>query len=164
MPEGLEKSTVYELRTAMEHNLRNTVSFLARIALVLALPLSRVAFSGSQSSGAGSPSSASASIKPFLGRWDLTIKTPKGELPSWLEISEKEGHPKVVMVGPSDHATELKKTDLKDREIEFLSPKGEEGFSDDTLFKGRPVGNQLAGTASGPNGASWHWIGRRAPT
>ena len=39
------------------------------------------------------------------------------------------------MVGLTDHAAELKKIDFKNGEIEFLSPKGEEGFSEDTLFK-----------------------------
>src|SRR6516164_539980 len=67
------------------------------------------------------PSGASESIKAFLGRWDLSIKAPKGELPSWIEVSEKQGHLRVVMVGITDHATELKKADLKDGEIEFLS-------------------------------------------
>jgi hypothetical protein len=60
-----------------------------------------------------------------------------GELPSWIDVSEDQGRPKVVMVGVSDHATELKTVDLKDGELEFLSPKGEEGFRDDTLFNGK---------------------------
>jgi hypothetical protein len=99
-----------------------------------------------------------------LGRWDLSLQTPKGELPSWIEVSEEQGHLKVVMVGLTDHATQLKKVDLKNGEIEFVSPKGEEGFSDDTLFKGKLAGGELLGTASTPNGTSWPWTGRRAPT
>jgi hypothetical protein len=67
------------------------------------------------------------------------------------------------MVGVSDHATPLAKVEFKDGEIEFLSPKGEEGFRDDTLFKGKLVGSQLVGTTTSPNGVSWHWAGRRAP-
>lgn len=105
----------------------------------------------------------SASIKPFLGRWDLSIKTPTGKIPAWIEISEEQAQPKVVMVGVSDHATPLAKVEIKDGAIEFLSPKGEEGFSDDTLFKGKLVGGQLVGTTTSPNGASWQWTGRRAP-
>src|SRR5208337_799789 len=73
------------------------------------------------SSQASSPPSAVAAIKPFLGRWDLSIKTPKGELPSWVEVSEEQGQPKVVMVGVSEHATPLAKVELKEGEIEFLS-------------------------------------------
>lgn len=133
-------------------------------ALLLAVLLPLGAHSGSQNSQAGSSSSVSAWIKPFLGRWDLSIRTPSRELPSWIEISEEQAKPKVVMVGVSDHATPLMKVEIKEGEIEFLSPKGEEGFSDDTLFKGRLVGGQLVGSTTSPNGASWQWTGRRAPT
>jgi hypothetical protein len=114
-------------------------------------------------SQAGSSSGASAWIKPFLGRWDLSIKAPAGELPSWIEVSEEQGQPKVVMVGVSDHATPLKKVEVKEGEIDFLSPKGEEGFNVDTLFKGKLVGGRLVGTANGANGTSWPWSGRPAP-
>ena len=117
----------------------------------------------SESSSVGSPSSEAASIKPLLGRWDLTIETPTGELPSWIEISEEQARPKVVMVGVSDHATPLAKVEFKHGEIEFLSPKGEEGFRDDTLFKGKLVDGQLVGTTTSPKGVSWEWTGRRAP-
>jgi hypothetical protein len=93
----------------------------------------------------------------------LNIKTPTGELPSWIEVSEEQAKPRVVMVGVSDHATPLAKVEIEEGEIEFLSPKGEEGFADDTLFKGKLVGGQLVGTTTSPNGASWRWTGRRAP-
>jgi hypothetical protein len=119
---------------------------------------------GSRNAHGDPPSRADASTEAFLGRWDLSVKTPKGELPSWIQVSEEQGHLKVVMVGVTDHATELKKVDLKNGTIEFLSPKGEEGFSDDTLFKGRVVDGQLVGTTSTPKGTVWQWTGRRAPT
>jgi hypothetical protein len=121
-------------------------------------------YPGSRNAFGRPPSGADASTEAFLGRWDLSLKSPKGELPSWIEVSEEQGHLKVVMVGLTDHATELKKVDFKNGEIEFLSPKGEEGFSEDTLFKGRLVDGRLVGTTSTPNGTSWPWTGRRAPT
>jgi hypothetical protein len=133
-------------------------------AVLVAALFSLEAYPKSRNPQPDQPSGVSESIKAFLGRWDLSIKAPKGELPSWIEVSEKQAQPRVVMVGTTDHATELKKADLKDGEIEFLSPKGEEGFSDDTLFKGRLVGGQLVGTASGPKGTPWSWTGRRTPT
>jgi Domain of Unknown Function (DUF1080) len=93
----------------------------------------------------------------------LSIMTPTRELPSWIEISEERGQPKVVMVGITDHATPLAKVEMKPGEIQFLSPKGEEGFSEDTLFKGKVVGSRLEGTATSTNGTSWRWTGVRAP-
>jgi hypothetical protein len=106
---------------------------------------------------------AQTSLRPFLGRWDLTIKTPKQDLPSWIEISEEQGQPKVLMVGITDHATPLARVQIKDGEIEFVSPKGEEGFSEDMEFKGKLVGRQLVGTTTSSRGTPWPWTGRRAP-
>jgi len=111
-----------------------------------------------------SSASASSAIKPFLGRWDLTITTPTGDLPSWIDVSEHEGQPRVVLVGVSEHATRLKKVSFKNGDLEFLSPKEEEGFSQDTLFKGKFEDGRLVGTATGPDGTSRRWIGRRAPS
>jgi 3-keto-disaccharide hydrolase len=31
------------------------------------------------------------SAKPFLGRWDLTLTSPRGAWPQWMEIVEKDG-------------------------------------------------------------------------
>ncbi len=106
---------------------------------------------------------AQSLIKPFLGRWDLTLKTTKRELPSWIEISEEQGQPRILMVGISDHAAQLPQVQVKDGQIEFLSPKGAEGFAEDMLFKGKLVGGQLVGATTSPSGASWQWLGRRAP-
>ncbi len=106
---------------------------------------------------------AQTSLKPFLGRWDLTLKTPAKELPSWIELSEEQGQPKVLMVGISDHAAPLPHVQVKEGEIEFLSPKGAEGFAEDMTFKGKLVGGQLVGVTTGSSGTSWQWTGRRAP-
>src|ERR1700733_14133374 len=86
--------------------------------------------------------SAQPGLKPFLGRWDLSVKTPEKELPSWIEVSEENGNLKIVMVGVTDHATPLARVQVKDGEIDFVSPKGEEGYDEDTEFKGKLVGNQ----------------------
>jgi hypothetical protein len=130
---------------------------------LLVTACSLVAYSGGAHAGQASASGPSTSVKPFLGRWDLSIQSPSRELPSWIDVSEDQGHVKVVMVGVSDHATELKQADLKDGQLEFVSPKDEEGFSADTTFKGKAVGGRLVGVATTAAGTSWHWTGRRAP-
>jgi Domain of Unknown Function (DUF1080) len=117
----------------------------------------------SPNSRLGASPGSSALIKPFLGRWDLTIKTPTAQLPSWIEVSEVEGQPRVEMVGVADHAIPLKKVEIQDGKLKFVSPKGEEGFSEDTVFKGKPVSGHLVGTATLPDGTAWQWTGRRAP-
>ncbi len=107
---------------------------------------------------------AQTSLKPFLGRWDLSLKTPSKELPSWIEVTDAGGQPKVVMVGLTDHATPLARVQMKEGELEFVSPKGEEGFTEDMTFKGKAAGGQLVGTVTGPSGTSWPWVGRRSPS
>src|SRR4029077_10071852 len=52
------------------------------------------------------------SAKPFLGRWDLTLKTPDREYPSWLEITQEEEQLKARMVGRWGHARMLPKAEL----------------------------------------------------
>lgn len=155
---------LYNLRLAWNEEvemtgLKKLVLFLMSVALVGSWGCSR-----SSSSRAGSTSDVSGLIKPLLGRWDLTITTPARELPSWMEVSEEQGQPKVVLVGVSEHATPLKQVEFKDGELQFLSPKEEEGFDQDTLFKGKLSGNELVGTATGAGGVSWQWTGHRAPT
>ena len=137
---------------------------LIYLGLLLVVVCMFAAYSRGASSQAGEDSSAAAAIKPFIGRWDLSIKTPKGELPSWIEVSDEQGKPKVVLVGVSDHATPLAQAAIFQGEIQFVSPKGEEGFENDTTFQGKLVGGQLVGTATSSGGVSWIWKGNRAPS
>jgi hypothetical protein len=48
------------------------------------------AHSQSEKSAVASATDA-ASAKAFLGRWDLTLKAPDREYPSWLELREEGG-------------------------------------------------------------------------
>jgi len=137
---------------------------LIYLGLLLVAVCMFAAYSRGASLQAGEASSAAAAIKPFIGRWDLSIKTPKGELPSWIEVSDEQGKPKVVLVGVSDHATPLAQAAIFQGEIQFVSPKGEEGFENDTTFQGKLVGGQLVGTATSSGGVSWIWKGNRAPS
>lgn len=114
--------------------------------------------------GACAASTYAESPKSVLvGRWDLTLSTPKGELPSWIEVSENQGHDKLIMVGVTDHATPLQKFEIKGGDIEFVSPKAEEGFPNDMSFKGKLVDQKLEGTVTDSAGDSWRWVGVRAP-
>lgn len=82
-----------------------------RLCIGLFLFVLLVSWGCSQSSRSGVTSSSNelVLIKPFLGRWDLTIKTPARELPSWIEVSDEHGQPKMLMVGLTDYAAPLKR-------------------------------------------------------
>jgi hypothetical protein len=134
------------------------------LAAVIAAGLSSCwAFSQAQGSAEASPSSQAASVKPFLGRWDLTMKAPDREYPSWLEIQDRDGQLSAQFVGRWGNARPLPKIEIHGSGVTFVSPKDEEGSKDDMVFEGKLAGSTLVGTANGPDGKPWTWVGVRAP-
>jgi Domain of Unknown Function (DUF1080) len=117
--------------------------------------------SGNPPSKSSSPSSESE--KAFLGCWDLTLKSPDREYPSWLEVRLEGGQWKADMVGRWGNARPLPKVELANGKLTFVSPKDEEAAPADMVFEGTLVGKTLSGTVNGPDGKAWQWTGRRAP-
>ncbi|MGB7437687.1 MAG: DUF1080 domain-containing protein [Candidatus Acidiferrum sp.] len=112
-----------------------------------------------------SPSpSPSQSVTPFLGRWDLTLKTPDRDYPSWLELTQENGQLKAQMVGRSGNARPLPSVEITNGLLKFVSPKEEEERKDDMVFEGQLNGDHLAGNTTGPDGTVWSWTGVRAPS
>src|SRR5580692_7870944 len=58
------------------------------------------------------PADTAASVQAFLGRWDLTLKTPVREAPSWLEITQENGQLKARIVSRWGHARPLPKCEF----------------------------------------------------
>jgi Domain of Unknown Function (DUF1080) len=127
-------------------------SALALVISILALMMYSTA---EDSSGPKAPS--------FLGRWDLTLKTPHRESPSWLEITKEDGQFKARFVSRWGHARPLPKVEISGDHITFVSPKEEEDRKNDMVFEGKLSGTTLAGTTTGPDGTRWEWTGVRAP-
>jgi len=105
-----------------------------------------------------------ASVQTFLGRWDLTLKTPLRDYPSWLEITQEEGQVRARMVSRWGHARPLPKIELSNGRIKFVSPKEEEDRKTDMVFEGKLSRKTLTGTTTGPDGTPWQWTGVRAPS
>jgi len=132
----------------------------AFIAAVILISLSAAAYSrNDKSSGYPAPDSAAA----FLGRWDLTLKTPDREYPSWLELREENGQLKAEMVGRWGNARPLPTVELSNGHLKFVSPKEEEDSKANLVFEGTLNGKTLSGTLTGPDGKTWQWTGLRAP-
>jgi hypothetical protein len=112
-----------------------------------------------KSSGNSIPESTQA----YLGRWDLTLKAPHREYPSWLELREDNGQLKAEFVGRWGNARPLPSVELSDGHLKFVSPKEEEGSKADLVFEGALNGKTLSGTLNRPDGKAWQWTGRRAP-
>jgi hypothetical protein len=126
---------------------------------ILMLMLSTLAYSEQKNSA-----DEAASVQSFLGRWDLILKTPLREYPSWLEITQENGQLKARFVSRWGNARPLPKCELSNGTITFVSPKEEEDRKDDMVFQGKRSGNTLVGTTTGPDGAAWQWTGERAPS
>lgn len=137
----------------------------AVFTVVVLFPLViNAAYSGYKKPEKESFADVAASAKPFLGRWDLTLKAPDREYPSWLEIRLEDGQLKAQMVGRWGNARPLPKVELSNGRLTFVSPKEEEGRKDDMVFEGKLAGKSLAGTTTGPDGTPWPWTGQRAPS
>ena len=100
----------------------------------------------------------------WLGRWDVTLQTPERDLPTWLEISTKDGKPVVRMVGRWGHARYLPSAQFSSGTLRFVSPKEEEGRNNDMVFESRLEGAALVGQTTGADGAVWKFRGERAPS
>ena len=105
-----------------------------------------------------------AGSKSFLGRWDLTLKAPDREYPSWLEISEDGGQLKAQMVGRWGNARPLPKVEITGGKLTFVSPKEEEASKTDLVFEGKLVAGHLVGILNGPDEKQWTWKGDHAPS
>jgi hypothetical protein len=125
------------------------------IAMIFATPMIHAQVAGS--------SGSSSSAGPFLGRWDLTLKSPDRDYPSWLELRQEDGQLKAQMVGRWGNARPVPKVEVSDGQLTFVSPKDEEGSKTDLVFQGRLTGKTLTGTVNGPDGKTWQWVGVKAP-
>src|SRR6185312_13318910 len=127
---------------------RTVIFFSLLITSALAQPAASAA-KKSATSGAG--------IKPFLGRWDLTLKAPDREYPSWIEIQQDNGELKAQFVSRWGNARPLPEITITNGHLRFVSPKAEEERKDDMVFEGTLKGKTLSGTTTGPDGTPWTW-------
>jgi len=116
-----------------------------------------------QPGASATKTSSGPDVTAFVGRWDLTLKAPDREYPSWLEIEQEDGQLQAQMVGRWGNARPLPKIEITNGHLRFVSPKEEEGRPDDMVFEGALTGKTLSGTTTGPDGIPWQWSGRRAP-
>lgn len=133
------------------------------LGVMFFLALSPLACTGPSNEKREALPSPATAMEPFLGRWDLTLKAPDKEYASWLELSRQGPELKARMVGRWGNARLLPKVSLTKGELEFVSPREEEGRPDDMVFRGKLEGEILAGSTTGPDGTPWQWSGKRAP-
>ena len=102
--------------------------------------------------------------EPVLGRWDITIRMPDGERPSWLELSHS-GRDVVVgqFVGIVGSARPISRVVVSGDSLHFTIPPQWESGNGDLTVDGRLTGGRLAGSMTLPDGKRYDWSGVRAP-
>jgi hypothetical protein len=83
-------------------------------------------FSGYRDSSKNLVAKPPEAVEPFLGRWDLTLKAPDREYPSWLELKQEDGQLKAEFVSRWGNARPLPKAEIVNGQLKFVSPKEEE--------------------------------------
>lgn len=102
---------------------------------------------------------------PLLGRWDLTVQSPDGKYPSWLEVRlRKEGQLMGSFVGRFGSMRHAAAVNFADGQVEFRVPVQYERNADDLVFIGELLGDRLAGKTYDAHGDELSWSGVRAPT
>jgi hypothetical protein len=100
----------------------------------------------------------------LLGRWDISIKTPDGEKPSWLEI-EHSGRDALVgrFVGIVGSARPISIIAANGDSLSFSIPHQWEDGNGELIVQGKLQGSGLTGVMTFPDGKSFPWTAVRAP-
>lgn len=103
-------------------------------------------------------------VERMIGRWDITVTTPDGTKPSWLEI-ERSGRDVVIgrFVGIVGSARPISAIAVNADSLGFSIPHQWEDGSGDLTVRGKLEGDRLAGVMTFPDGKSHRWTAVRAP-
>ena len=100
----------------------------------------------------------------FVGRWDLTLATPDGDRPSWLEV-RRSGREALVgdFVAIVGSARPVARIVVRGDSMRFtIPPQWEEGAGD-LVVEGVLRGQGLSGRVTFPDGKIYDWTAVRAP-
>ena len=110
------------------------------------------------------PDASAARDVRLIGRWDITVTTPSGTAPSWLEI-DSSGREALVgritgIVGSARPITEII---TAGDSLRFAVPRQWENGNGELRVVGRLQGNRLVGRMTFPDNSTLNWQGVRAP-
>ncbi|SDQ84921.1 protein of unknown function [Pseudoxanthomonas sp. CF125] len=100
-----------------------------------------------------------------IGRWDITLQTPAGAAPSWLEI-RRSGLRTLVgqFVGIVGSARPISHIEVEDGELRFSIPAQWENGPEDLSFKARVQGDSMTGSMTFPDRKRRELTATRAPS
>jgi hypothetical protein len=100
----------------------------------------------------------------MVGRWDISIATPSGEQPSWLEV-EESGRDQLVgrFVGVVGSARPISVIAVNGDSLSFSIPYQWENGNGNLSVRGAVHANGLSGSMTFPDGKTYSWTAVRAP-
>ena len=100
----------------------------------------------------------------LVGRWDITITTPTGTAPSWLEI-DSSGREALVghIVGIVGNVRPISEIIVEGDSLRFAVPRQWESGDGALRVVGRLQGDRLVGRMTFPDNTTLNWQGVRAP-
>jgi 3-keto-disaccharide hydrolase len=100
---------------------------------------------------------------PFAGRWDLTVVTPKGTHPSWMEFADEGATPAIRIVGRVAHVHPARDVKVNGSQLSFSTM--ESWFSKDipVTWKLEVKNRKLAGSQHRSDGVDGQITGVPAP-
>jgi len=125
-------------------------------------------FAAALVSGASSPSGRPTAPIPrdvrLIGRWDITITTPTGTAPSWIEI-DSSGRDALIgqIVGIVGSARPISEIIAAGDSLRFAVPHQWEAGDGDLRVVFRLQGDRLVGRMTFPDNTTMNWQGVRAP-
>ncbi|MCU0633397.1 MAG: DUF1080 domain-containing protein [Gemmatimonadaceae bacterium] len=112
----------------------------------------------------GGTSVSAQARPPIIGRWDLTVQTPDGPRPSWLEVTSS-GFSALVgrFVYAFGSARPIASVAFADGAFSFAIPPQWEQGKESFRVDGTLTGDSVRGTFVLPDGQSQSFVGTRAP-
>jgi 3-keto-disaccharide hydrolase len=110
------------------------------------------------------PGAPAARDVRLIGRWDITITTPAGSAPSWLEI-DSSGREALVgrIVGIVGSVRPISEIITEGDSLRFAVPRQWEDGNGELRVVGRLQGDRLVGRMTFPDNTTLNWQGVRAP-
>jgi hypothetical protein len=110
------------------------------------------------------PGASSPRDVRLVGRWDITITTPTGTAPSWIEI-DSSGREALVghIVGIVGNVRPISEIIVEGDSLRFAVPRQWEGGEGALRVVGRLQGDRLVGRMTFPDNTTLNWQGVRAP-
>lgn len=107
----------------------------------------------------------SADESRLIGRWDIIMRGPAGEFPSWLEV-RKSGNATLVgdFVGQFGSARPISKIETDGDAFRFVIPPQWEQRTDDLVIEGQLDEETMSGETTDENGKRVTFTGKRAPS